>query len=525
MNVRLIAIIFLPIIIFLLIAGLLTWHVFGGEIKVRAALLDNFSARIGKPLSAERLSLSIRKISFENVELELSPTNSLQVDKIHISISPITILLGGLENPGVISEIELVSPRLNLTEILHVIQNDRTPSVSDTTTHTGFKYKPFPLKSLSNLDIIRRIIVKDAVVAFGEASQILVDSLSGRIDLADVSNGNLSLGGRFRRMPGTRFELNGSFNLIEGSFLISVQAMIENLGLWQPPQELEELRLNKGSLQVQIELRGTEDLMLSGNVQADSIDVSWGDLIGLTNGTFSGEIFGSGFDLQGELFLNGLPLPFRVRIPDLLDPKWFVEVDRAEVDLENLSIAEIKLPNMDGSVSISAAFSGRERLLDGRMTFAGRDILIDAVSIAEISVSVGIDSNRLSIDRFNADLFGGELRLGGNINPSADSLTVNISYRRKWSESEKPRMLQLRSPEFGLEGVLMRREGDWEGYGGFQLEDGEGNGQLSGEFELLRSNFSLNITSPSRDGSLSMTAKAFARTGSTPARSSSTAIP
>ncbi|NQT34263.1 translocation/assembly module TamB domain-containing protein [bacterium] len=502
MNVRLIAIITLPIIILLAIAFLLTWHVFGGETKVRTALLDSFSAKIGKPIDAERLSLSLRKISFENVDLELSPSLSLHVDQIHISLSPITILLNGLKNPGVIGEVELVTPRFNLT-----------PSVSDTSKTTGFEYRPYPLKSLSNIDIIRRITIKDAVVSFGQTSQILVDSLSGRIDLADISNGNLSLGGRFRRMSGTHLDLNGSFNLIEGSFLISIQAMIENLGSWQPPRELQELHLNKGSLLIQVELRGTEDLMLSGDVQADSIDVSYGDLIQLTNGSFSGEIFGSGFNLNGEFNLNGLLLPFSVSIPDLLDPKWFVEIDQAEVDLGNLSVSRrLKLPSMDGSVEINASISSREGCVDGQLALTGSEIIIDPVCLEKIVVRVAIDSNRLSIDEFNADLLGGELRLGGTIDPYVDSSIVDVSYRRRWSSDRKPWMLQLQSPEFRMEGVLILREGDWEGYGGFQLEDGEGSEQLSGEFKLLEPNFSLNITSTGHGGSLSLTANSIGDT-------------
>ena len=508
MNVRLIAIIILAIIVLLSIAFLLAWHVFGGETKVRTALLDSFSAKIGKPLDAERLSLSLSKISFENVELELSPSLSLHVDQIHISLSPITILLSGLKNPGVIGEVELVTPRLNIT-----------PSVSDTSKITGFKYSPYPLKSLSNIGIIRRITIKDAVVSFGQTSQILVDSLSGRINLADISNGNLSLGGRFRRMPGTRLDLNGSFNLIEGSFLISIQAMIENLGSWQTPLELEELHLNNGSLHIQVELRGTEDFMLSGDIQADSIDVSYRDLIRLTDGSFTGEIFGSGFNLNGEFNLNGLlGLPFRVSIPDLFDPKWFIEIDRAEVDLGNLSIPEIKLPSMDGLVEINANISGREGCMDGQLALTGSEINIDPVCLEEIVVRVAIDSNRLSINEFDADLLGGELRLSGTIDPYADSSIVDVSYRRRWSSDRKPQMLQLQSPEFRLEGVLILREGDWEGYGGFQLEDG---GfpladalvcQLSGEFELLESNYSLRINSPHGSGNLSLTANSIGDT-------------
>ncbi|MDP8238719.1 MAG: hypothetical protein P9X24_06495 [Candidatus Hatepunaea meridiana] len=493
MNVRLISLTILLASIALIIISLLTWFVFGGEKLARETILDKLRPQIGSSLKAEYLSFKYNSITFNNVELQASPTLSLKFDRIHVKVFPITILFGGINKPDEIKEIELIEPQINIL-----------PAKVDRSGNGTASYKPFPLKSLSKLNVVRRVNIVNARISVGHKRYVLIDSLIGRIDLADISNVDMSLEGQLRKLPDARLEIKGAADFTEGSFLAGGQLIVNDLAAWTPPQEWEELKLHKGSVVVSFDLRGTDDLRLTGRLEADSIAAVYRDKLYLTDGSLYGELFGSSLELEGVLNLNGIPLPFNANVSDLLVPAWQLKIDNIPFDLEQLEYNGKGLLSLKGDVKLSALLYGESDYWWGDVQLQGQSISIDNVLFNNFAINAVADSNRIMIDNLTAEVLDGDFDLDGLIELSGGASEINFDYKRKWDDEKSLDFLIPEEPELKIRGNLAYKEDVLMGNGICKLTDVNEITHIAGQFNLIDSEFQMNLTSPIRDGSLSL---------------------
>ena len=491
MKIRRVIIYILLFFAFLFVAGLFSWYLLGGETMVRSALLEQLRPHLDPSLKADRLSLRLDGATLKRVSIGAGGMVSLRIESVNLKMSLLAFLFGGVKKPGVIKEIEFISPWLNLVR----------PEAD--TLRTPFKYRPYPLKSLSELNFLRRITIENARLSIGSSEIVLSDSINGRIDFGDISNVDLSLEGRLRRLPGAVLEVNGTADLHEGSFIVVANTIVNNLAAWTSSRELEKLHVKGGSLNIHVELRGTDDLRLSGKIDIDSVQACYDDIITLTDGSASGELFGSGLDVEGSFVLNGLALPFRIEVADLLTPVWRLEINPPLLDLAQFDSQSSKLPQIKGYAELNATVHGEGDYWGGFVELSSEDILIEPVKLKDLQAHVEIDSGKITVDSLYVRLLGGDFSLTG-ARPAADTTALDFLFSRRWTANDSVGIFALDSGEIRLSGGLNRKDGVWNGSGTCELYDARNRIQVEGQFILDGSDFDLVVRSPLRGGSLNL---------------------
>ncbi len=494
MKLRTIALAALVIAAFLTTTGFLSWYLFGGEARTRAALLDYLHSHINQSFQIGRISPQFRGFNLWNVSFELSPSVNLSVEQVRIKTFLPSLILSRAGKAGVIKEIEMVSPRLSILR-----------STADSTGSPGFSYQPFPFKRLGGLEIVQRIMVDNAVVTLGATGHVLVDSITGNANFSEISNVILTMEGKIRRLPEARFEINGFADLIGGGFIVGAQALISDLGGWTPPEELKSLKFNRGDLSIQLEIRGADDLRITGRVSGENISGIFRDKVSLSDGSMKGELFGNTLDMNGMFTVNGLPLPFELEVEDLLKPVWRVEIPRTVLDLERLDGEKLCLPELKGLPVISAVISGDGDVWGGHAALSGGEIDVARLKLDEFAVDAEYGAGAVIIGKCDARIFGGAMKLDGRIGLFSDSTDLSFVYNREWTKSDGPDVPGGKPALLSMAGGLRRHGGVWRGLGACELRDSGGQRQLTGKYDLYGNDVNITVTSPQRIGRISLT--------------------
>ncbi|NQU04794.1 MAG: hypothetical protein HQ568_01775, partial [Calditrichaeota bacterium] len=490
------SIITISAILLVIVSSLLIWYFYAGREYARLTLNNYLKTRLNSTLEIQSLSLNSNGLSITGVNLELTPQMTLTIDEVFIRISVFRLLSSGLEMSGSVKEISFISP------VLHISKAPETASRSK-----EFLYHPYPLKPFSELKFIRRIIISDAGVSAGDENTMLADSISGRVDLMDISNVNLSMYGIINKIPNARIEVDGSLNLREGSFLLVTRAIIDDIKSWKIPEDNDKLRLGGGLVRVKIEARGADDLRISGIIETDSIAFSIGEQIQISNGFMRGELFGSSMGMQGSFAINSVTLPFTADIPDILKLKWTTEIASSGVDLSKLDNEISGLPKISGNIDLNSRFNGQGSDWHGLISVDGNNISVEEIKIDEFDLDAGMDSRRLRVNNLNAQVFGGELFLNGLLMFSDDGSEIEAFFNRNWIGDEAKSLFNADSLQLALNGRFKQVRGMWSGNGRGELLDRENSVLLSGALKMKNRKLTSHVTSPDEEGWLGLSLK------------------
>lgn len=492
MKTRLIFIVIIFVI--LLMGGLIAWHIFDVSEYARIAVLDYLHQQVSSSLEIQRISFGFGGIKANDVELKLSPRLTLAFAEVRVKIPLTKLLYAGIKKTGNVEEIDFISPVFNIT---------RADSAG--TPEKGFQFKPYPLKSLTALRLVKRINVENARISIGDAELTLIDSLSGSANLTDISDVNLSMTGILRQIPEAHVEVDGTLNLTEGSFLLACQAIVKDLSVWEAPDKFNDLKLLAGNALIQVEARGAEDLRISGLIEADSISADYGEWLHLTDGAFHGDLFGSEFGARGFVRANGILLPFVVNVSDIVTPVWQIEIGTDDANLAELDTSIIEIPKIEGHAKVDVRLWGEHESLFGRFKVSAGDVIINRIKIDQLEADAGLDTSGLNIDNIRASIFGGEFELTGF--HKRDSSTIDVIFTREWTQEDPSSVFAEDSMKMSISGRFLRYGGLWQGSGSGELVGTDSVAMVISLINLKDSDLRVNVTTPNAEGWMTLRLK------------------
>lgn len=447
---------FAVVIIFgaLALAALITfWFVLGGRERVRAGIVSQLQPVFGDSFDIKEISLYPHSIVLHEVIYDPTPTLHVNVSVVSIRISPYALLSRRSSWQGAIEEIELHNPRLTVS-----------PSSHDSLeANPGFKYVPYSLKKLSILKIIKRIRVIDGSISHFGFDRFLIDDLTGQIDLIEPTQSTLTLTADIPLLKDCSIKIDGRGDVTTGDFysLLGLKiARLEDVDF----RTVDKLEIGKGSMELQMEVWGGEDLKFAGLIRGDSIDVVYNDLVFLKDGAISGRMFGQCLDLNGTMSINGNPVVFTLSSDDLFHLNWKGNL-KSQVDLAKFTQSLPAAPSITGSVAIEGSFTGQNEIWDGTLSLKSPAIGYSSLIFKQPNIDLIVKDGKIVTKTATAQIGRGSVELSGFTDITFDAISLDCRIEQQWLSTETPSWCKIDSPRLkGSFGVTLK-EGIWFGGG------------------------------------------------------------
>ncbi len=456
---------------------LVFWFFLGGRERVRSEIVSNLQPILGETFDIASISLYPHSVVFHDVTLDPAPTLHIHLKAASIRLSPYALLQGASDWQGAIEEIELIEPRLSIA----------TPDSVDTLASL-FAYKPYALKKLSLLTVISRIRVLNGSIARDKFERLLVDQITGQVELTDPRHATLNMTALMPYLEGTAIEVDGSGDVTTGDFFASLRSEIPELEELHFQNMPEDIEITKGNLFVELDVWGGADVRFNGEIIGDSIGAKIGDKIDLSGGKLSGKLFGQTLEVSGSVTANNNPLDFAILASDIFRGSWSSRV-AARVDLATIPRSFPESPGMEGTIDVTGEANGRGRDWGGMVTLTS-----DAVSIAGIELRrprgvLNIKNGLLTTEDFTADFGNGAIALSGE----ADPVTGDIDLQGDIQQSLDGLPRLIAANRLSLAFGITRKEGVWFGGGEGGIFDSAGTCHARVGLSIRQNEFQFDI--------------------------------
>jgi len=461
---------------FILVCFFAIWRIFRVDDRLRFAILDNLRPQIGNSLQIEDLYVRPFSVYLKNTALNLSSQSNVNIHSIRISVSPIVLLFKGIKSPGAIKEIELIRPQVYLNTDPEVISTltDTIPN----STKKDWSYSPDLLEKLHDLSLIDKIRISRGQLITGQENTLISDKLSGFVEWSSNSSVILNLNGTIPQVPGMILEIKGDADLKEQNFLLMGQLSTSDLGECNINRIIPNLECHGGSILLEAELSGNHDIILIGRFSAEDLKLSYNitddqdsnqpEFI-LRSGFFDGALFGNEFQFAGNFDLNGLALPVEGGIlfreeqgkPFAYNPEWHASIHKSFLDLSTYNFSADSSSGEDailsGIADLLINIKGKSSNVTGKFNLTSDQILVDSVSLTELSVNLQLDNNALSIDTLSSNIFGGTFWANGQIGQDIENNLISMQFYRKWQSDELCKWTDMRDPYLSIKRSLLQK--------------------------------------------------------------------
>jgi len=542
MSFRRILIRTLVLTAFLIISLVAIWRTFRLDEKLRLSLLDYLRPYTGSSLVINDISIRPSTITINKVKLEISPQVQLTIPVIKVRHSPLKLIFGGIEAPGTVKSIKIVRPILDLftstkavidsTNELQSTENDLLSTVSNricVQSESTWKYEPFAIKYLKDIRFIRIINILNGQIRVGSDKDIAGDSISVRIDIKPSDNiwlrGDGTIPAGQLKFSKARMHINGYADLTNGRFFLECDAENDEWGIENAELDSSQsiLEFLSGRIHAHIGLRGAEEIKLSGRLNIENLALNYksGLTLQLRDGNIRGNLTGTAFNMKGRAMLNGVVLPIKGTVQNLLNPTWQIEIHQPNLDISSLYIPDsINAIPLSGVADLSFDIHGEGSLYESELKLHSNKLSINTVPMKNMRICINIDNEIAQVDMFHATMLGGDLQIGGCLNliknnKDSSSLDheyrINYNYVRKWSLDKSSDWAAIRSPSLEVMGELVNTLGKWTGYGEAilfdQIDDRSAPIRepiLIGTFEMKNRCIKAAVQPPNRDGNLEL---------------------
>lgn len=466
------------------IAGIsVVWFSFYGEEYTRQLIVNRLRPAISPTLNVERISLNPHGCTLSNVSVELSPLVKISISAVKARFSYFKALFGDIQSPGSLSLVTLESPTVTVSP-----SSPTNPDSSSTWT-----YMPHPLKSFSQLGIVRRMLVSDGVISTGESGNILVDSINGEIDLTDISVVPGAFHGRLRGMTGSQLEIQGTANLPTGDFSVNLNVMVADLHELKALGEVNGLDLSSGQVECSIDFKGDDSLRIKGSVRAKDISGSFHDNFQFEDGQFEGVVSGKEMTAAGEIALNGVNLPVIFSLYDPLLPAWSVEINAQQIDLSEVGLPGKDIPEITGTVGLELVCSGERDHWNGLANlYSSSGFNLGKIKLDSLRSTISLENSGIRCDDMAAYIMGIVINSVFEWKFEEKKFDLKWKLQRNWEEQNRPSWCRFEDPELHAAGVSELTDGGWKGWGKMLFLDGKGKSHFSGKFS--HDNSRLNFT-------------------------------
>jgi len=477
---------------FTLAVGVSIWYVYDGERWLRETLLDELRPVVGQSLDFNRISLHHRGATLRRFTVDISPRVSLEIEAVDARVSYFQLLKGGIKLTRALDEIILVRPHLILT-----------PSKRDTTS--SWEYKPFPLKPFSNLTFLRQLRIQDASIeTASDTRQVLADSISGTINFKDLSEAKLQLIGRMIRMPDVELRVEALADLFEGSFHMKAKAGIEDVSVIALPQAFADMDFKSGSMDIQMEIFGSDSLTVDGEMVIADMNVNYGDLLYLEHGTLNGNILDPILKLNGSFDINGIHLPFNGTVSDLFAMEWDLHVQPPEINLTQLDNELLGIPPLSGNINLKIDIDGEGIDWSGDLSLEGDGLKVNGIQIDALDLRASAENRIINLERFILMPLGSQLVVTGSHDIGKKSTSLDWIFQHQWEEVESNNWSKIERPTVESRGKLTGTDGFWDGRGKIRLSDGDGNEILNGSVRIIDQQCNIFINPIDQSGQIKL---------------------
>lgn len=506
--------------------ALSVWYALHGERWLRETLLNMLRPVVGQTLNFEQISLNPRGATLKRFSLDLTPRVSLEIAEVNTRVSYYQLLRGGIKFTRALDELKLTRPRV----LINLSQQD---------TSSAWAYKSYPLKPFSNLTFLRQLRIQDASIeAVGEELKVLGDSISGTVNFKNLSEVKLRMMGRMIRLPDVNLRVEALADLIEGSFQLKAMADIKDVSRLALPDMFADVGINSGSLDVLMEITGTDSLSVGGDVSVAGLNVNYGDNLYLEHGTVNGNILYPMVKLNGGFDFNGIYIPFSGTVSDPFALEWDLRIQPDKIDLKQLESEKLGIPPVSGKVNLNLTAKGKGSVWQGDMSlnssliksngiridkvnlnasakgkgadwggnlsFNSDSISVNGMRTDKIELRASADKDIVTLKRFNLKPLGADLSISGSHNLSKMSTQLNWKLKRQWSALQSDSWSKIERPYLESQGSFSGISGFWDGKGTIVLSDGKGEELLNGEIRIIGKQCNVLITSAEQEGQIKL---------------------
>ncbi len=442
------------------------WFFLGGRERIRSEIVSNLRPLLGETFDLSSISLYPRSVVLHDVTLDPAPNLHINLKAASIRLSPYDLLQGVFDWEGAIEEIELIEPRFS------IVSTDSSDTLANI-----FVYKPYALRQLSALKVIRRIRVIEGSVVSDRADRMLVEQITGQIDLIDPTHSVLNMKATIPSLGQTDINVDGSADVTTGEFFATIRTEIPELQKTHIADKFENLELISGKLALTIDVWGGADLRYGGKFYGDNISANFDDKLEISAGTFTGDIFGQMVRLDGEVLLSENEVKFRATIDDLFNRSWSASLT-SRMDLATVDDVLDSEAGLEGGVDLTASLIGLGDHWGGSVELESDRIGISGVNLDEIHSLITIHDGVVTTDAFSTYIENGKLNITGEADFSTGNVDLKGQFLKKWSIHETPLWSSISSPELSVVFDVTREEDEWRGGGEGSIMDEKGAKRL-----------------------------------------------
>ncbi|MFC2150016.1 hypothetical protein ACFLQV_00785 [Calditrichota bacterium] len=445
------------------------WHVLGVKRLARDILTNNLKQQVNQSFEIGSIGVTPSGLYFHDVALDVSPQVSVKVRTVRLNAPISRIIFSGFDLAGSIEEVEIIEPEISIS-----------PS-EFSEKDSKWRYRSYPLKPLAQLSLVRQISIQRGTVVYGVSHQNIVEGLNGFLDLTDPTHANLNLTGIISVLPDNTVEINGNADLGTGGFLISVSARTEDLSEFERDILPREIQISSGELSLNAELRGANDLVLTGKIDIDEVAGQFNG-VSIQNGKVAARIFGTSLTANGRMEVNGLILPFDYISRNIFGKDWTANIPKTELSLNDLRVSGT-MPSLNGEIWLDAKIINSNQGIKLQGDLNSDVVSVKGIDVNDLSIQVTYEDDQLRVSDLSGSIFGG--MLDGSLNwSSQDGLNLKYIYRNS----------DLPADRFGdyLDdnlGVILSGEVAYEG----DTWSGKGNGRIFDQDNRILLSSSLNL--------------------------------
>ncbi|MDP8229090.1 MAG: hypothetical protein P9M15_06525, partial [Candidatus Electryoneaceae bacterium] len=350
------------------------------------------------------------------------------------------------------------------------------------------------------------MIIENAAISLCQVNEIGDDEwsvqslmsklLNGTVDLTDQSDVNLMLVGQLEECPDAFCEINGKADLIEGDFRLNVRVTADDLSQLSLLRESAQLDSLDGRLWINLELLGTDELSLNGQILTSDLSADHKNRWHVRQGNINLMFSGDSVILGGDININGLSLPLEGNMTNLVDyggtsadtirhnPSWQVVIDTSQLDVSLFDGDQFGVPELSGLIDINLSLSGNMTDWYGQVAMVGDSIAVGNFNVHSANIGATVDAGIIHLQQMNAALYGGRFDADGSYDLHSGSTDLDWRFERRWTSTDSIGWSHIPEPFFTSQGNLSNFGNGWTGNSAINFMDDDGDTLLIGNITL-----------------------------------------
>jgi len=453
------------------------WKGFRADIKLKYVIEEQLAAVTTDSMVIGSLQLFPTTLQLQDVVIYRGGEQLLSIVKCKVRFS----LFGLINSQGnwanTIYNVELINPQLIIR------QSDSSKSIDlRSNLYSKQIYQKFKLITpLSKIEITNgsAVTASDKRDMFEEINIEFATSVDNKLQIH--GNGKLSI------IAGTEVNCIGEIDIPAEELLLDITINnrdMSNMFNGDATAESAMLSNIKGWFQGSIEIRGRDQLVVTGNMVAHDFELNYGESIRLGLTKFNAQLFGASVNFEADAILNGLKIPLHGEVTDVFNQSWQLTISEDGLNISDFNWSKPERSFLSGYVDLKADIIGKNSGYQGTVSVKSKSAKVKSIPINDITVELSIEDGITLIDNFHASIYGSEVELGGFVNMASGENRIDWFVDKVVTFDKKYSWLGLDSNYVSVVGALSGISGEVIGSGNCEILNSMGEKLIAWNFDI-----------------------------------------